>query len=330
MTVSQDKKHINNVIANDNRVAHDIKQLNTQTAVKLQNFLLAFSARNSDNGELPSYILQQKLDSADAKAIANIFHDYRPNGDDYADTTIKMAGADYKRNKLTFIQSSIMALLAINGQKVLSVMQSEGKQDLNSEVSYMFGQNGYLKTNTTVKQAQKIVPNQDTYADDQGQTIASTVNKHSTFTANLISNLIIARIRTSPQTSDFNDFVQSGTIHLPKVTKQDMQTPPKQRKTAVSNDLQGLFDQLSSNYSTDYRTWSADMHSALKASVASQLGLENATIINEFGACDECLPYIGKTMSVDDACDLLPIHPNCRCEVRLLNDNETLDDIDDE
>lgn len=50
---------------------------------------------------------------------------------------------------------------------------------------------------------------------------------------------------------------------------------------------------------------------------------QQVMIINEFGACQYCLPYVGKTYSLGDAQTLVPFHPNCRCTlVRVEDDTE--------
>ena len=39
-------------------------------------------------------------------------------------------------------------------------------------------------------------------------------------------------------------------------------------------------------------------------------------IMNEFGACKVCLPYLGNYYSMDEAKSLVPFHYNCRCTIR--------------
>lgn len=48
-------------------------------------------------------------------------------------------------------------------------------------------------------------------------------------------------------------------------------------------------------------------------------------IINEFGACQYCLPYVGKTYSLGDAQTLVPFHPNCRCTLVRVEDDSKPD-----
>lgn len=51
---------------------------------------------------------------------------------------------------------------------------------------------------------------------------------------------------------------------------------------------------------------------------------QQVMIINEFGACQYCLPYVGKTYSLGDAQTLVPFHQNCRCTlVRAEDDSKT-------
>ena len=39
------------------------------------------------------------------------------------------------------------------------------------------------------------------------------------------------------------------------------------------------------------------------------------TIMNEFGACSRCLPYLGNDYTLAEAKSLVPFHYNCRCTI---------------
>lgn len=52
---------------------------------------------------------------------------------------------------------------------------------------------------------------------------------------------------------------------------------------------------------------------------------QQVMIINEFGACQYCLPYVGKTYSLGDAQTLVPFHPNCRCTLVHVEDDSKPD-----
>lgn len=52
---------------------------------------------------------------------------------------------------------------------------------------------------------------------------------------------------------------------------------------------------------------------------------QQVMIINEFGACQYCLPYVGKTYSLGDAQTLVPFHPNCRCTLVRVEDDSKPD-----
>src|SRR5699024_2807157 len=39
------------------------------------------------------------------------------------------------------------------------------------------------------------------------------------------------------------------------------------------------------------------------------------TIMNEFGACSRCLPYLGNEYTLSEAKSLVPFHYNCRCTI---------------
>ncbi|QIE78480.1 DUF4258 domain-containing protein [Weissella confusa] len=52
---------------------------------------------------------------------------------------------------------------------------------------------------------------------------------------------------------------------------------------------------------------------------------QQVMIINEFGACQYCLPYVGKTYSLGDAQTLVPFHQNCRCTLVRAEDDSKPD-----
>lgn len=52
---------------------------------------------------------------------------------------------------------------------------------------------------------------------------------------------------------------------------------------------------------------------------------QQVMIINEFSACQYCLPYVGKTYSLGDAQTLVPFHPNCRCTLVRVEDDSKPD-----
>lgn len=52
---------------------------------------------------------------------------------------------------------------------------------------------------------------------------------------------------------------------------------------------------------------------------------QQVMIVNEFGACWYCLPYVGKTYSLGDAQTLVPFHPNCRCTLVRVEDEQLSD-----
>ncbi|MBJ7675598.1 DUF4258 domain-containing protein [Weissella confusa] len=52
---------------------------------------------------------------------------------------------------------------------------------------------------------------------------------------------------------------------------------------------------------------------------------QQVMIINEFGACQYCLPYVDKTYFLGDAQTLVPFHPNCRCTLVRVEDDSKPD-----
>lgn len=44
------------------------------------------------------------------------------------------------------------------------------------------------------------------------------------------------------------------------------------------------------------------------------------TIMNEFGACSKCLPYLGNEYTLAEAKSLVPFHYNCRCTIVRVKD----------
>ena len=76
--------------------------------------------------------------------------------------------------------------------------------------------------------------------------------------------------------------------------------------------------------SRNIRTYAAvaDREAKVKAWQDSGNSKQKVRIINEFGACPKCLPFVGGVYPLEDAYDLVPFHYNCRCTfVHIENDS---------
>ena len=49
---------------------------------------------------------------------------------------------------------------------------------------------------------------------------------------------------------------------------------------------------------------------------------QKVMLVNEFGACAVCAPYVGKVYTLEEAQELVPFHPNCRCTLVRVESNE--------
>ncbi|QIL50103.1 hypothetical protein G7084_01460 [Weissella coleopterorum] len=72
------------------------------------------------------------------------------------------------------------------------------------------------------------------------------------------------------------------------------------------------------------KTYSAVADREAKFSIWDTMNNPKVTLINEFGACERCVPYLGQEYTLDEARSIIPIHYNCRCTFVLLDDDNGL------
>lgn len=95
------------------------------------------------------------------------------------------------------------------------------------------------------------------------------------------------------------------------------------RLSEMVGGFMGLWWYLRSFRSSTVRnlkTYSAVSDREAKFSVWEKLTNPKVTLINEFGACERCIPYLGQEYTLDEARSIIPIHYNCRCTFILIED----------
>lgn len=68
------------------------------------------------------------------------------------------------------------------------------------------------------------------------------------------------------------------------------------------------------------KTYSAVADREAKLNAWAQLDNPKVTLINEFGACEKCIPYLGQEYTLEEARAIIPIHYNCRCTFVLVEE----------
>lgn len=125
---------------------------------------------------------------------------------------------------------------------------------------------------------------------------------------------------------DFEDELKS---YIKDSKKQQEENDAEKRKhlSEMVGGFMGLWWYLRSLRSSTVRnlkTYSAVADREAKFSVWEKMKNPKVTLINEFGACDRCIPYLGQEYTLDEAKSIIPIHYNCRCTFVLLDDDNGL------
>lgn len=68
------------------------------------------------------------------------------------------------------------------------------------------------------------------------------------------------------------------------------------------------------------KTYSAVADREAKLDAWERLDNPKVTLINEFGACKKCIPYLGQEYTLEEARAIIPIHYNCRCTFVLVEE----------
>lgn len=120
------------------------------------------------------------------------------------------------------------------------------------------------------------------------------------------------------------DFEEELRSYIKDSKKQQEENDAEKHKhlSEMVGGFMGLWWYLRSLRSSTVRnlkTYSAVADREAKFSVWDSMKDPKVTLINEFGACERCIPYLGQEYTLSEARSIIPIHYNCRCTFVLLD-----------
>lgn len=125
------------------------------------------------------------------------------------------------------------------------------------------------------------------------------------------------------------DFEEELRSYIKDSKKQQDENDAEKHKhlSEMVGGFMGLWWYLRSLRSSTVRnlkTYSAVADREAKFSVWDSMKDPKVTLINEFGACERCIPYLDQEYTLSEARSIIPIHYNCRCTFVLLDDANVL------
>lgn len=125
------------------------------------------------------------------------------------------------------------------------------------------------------------------------------------------------------------DFENELISYIKDSKKQQEEKDAEKHKhlSEMVDGFMGLWWYLRSFRSSTVRnlkTFSAVADREAKFSIWDKMNNPKVTLINEFGACEQCVPYLGQEYTLDEARSIIPIHYNCRCTFVLIEDSGLL------
>lgn len=324
--VDEDKKHIIETMDRDIKLADEVKELSSSALKKLSFYLTDFANRKSNGDVLNALLLNQVPDKKDKKIISDLVSEFDNYDDDEAIAMVNGAGSSYKTSNKAFLLSLITVVVAKLLSDTNKTVKKYDEIENKAEVNYLFSDNGDLKGVVNYKKAKAMFKGAYEQTDDGLGSLSSSNYQAATF---LISSTYVAAVNQIKKSQKIGDFINTigGTGLLDVIVNKNDVNKTKTR--LINKNVSGLFDKYDASVVRNYRTFSAKADSEFKRYIAMKYMIKQAIIVNELGPCINCLKYIGSVYSYDTACDLIPQHYCCRCEVKLLTSNNMDYDSDD-
>lgn len=314
--VDEDKQHIIETMNRDKDFADEIKQLSEVAIKKLAVILNDFANRKSEDDILKSYVLNQLPDAKDKKILNDLINEFDGNESSEVISMVNGAGQSYKTSISAYLLSVITVIAAGLLSKTNETAVKYDKAEQNGEIQHLTGKNGDLNGILTPKKAKELVVPIADVSDDENGSLETSNYQSTTQLIGSTYSKIVDKVKQEPTTSQFMAIITTASLLNVIVSKKDVANAGSKR--VISSNINGDFDKYNSRVVRIYRTLSARIDSEFKRIVAIKYKIKEAIIVNELGACKHCMENIGRVYDYNSACDMVPQHYCCRCEVKLL------------
>lgn len=329
-TVEEDKKHIIKTMNRDEQLAKDIAKLSDNALKVLSAVLSDFANNNNEDGEIDASVLSELPSKNDRETLKSIVDDIDVNKNDVdfieVSNLINGAGKNYKSNKNAYLLSVVTIVFAGLMHKVNNKSAEVSKNEQDAEIAYLTNSNGDLHNIATQKEVNKL---NDDIVDIVDEENGSLITNNYKATVDTINNVHTKLINSINQGIAIGAFI--GLISMAKVKQATVNTgdiKAKVAKTMIDNNLNGDMQRIDSKFIRNYRTMSAKLDSELKKRIADKYNIKKAIIVNELAPCKYCIEQLNRVYDVEQATAMVPQHPSCRCEVKLLVTKDEVEEYD--
>lgn len=330
-TVKQDKKHIADTLENDQKLANEIKSLSDGALKELSSYLDDWAERNTNvKGVIFPLSLNKLPSQEDANTIKKIISEINLADDDdaiYIKQMVNNSGNNYKISRQSYIEALITIIMAKHLHAVNKVQKTYINQDIDNDANYLVGKNGDFEKLAKKQDIVKLMPEYQSITDEKGNNLLNMNYTSVVGAVSVMTAATIGKVRQGVALNDFKAYANNIDVVAAKVSVHDVMAHGMSSK-ALGYDLSGGFQRADVALVRNYRTISAYMHSQFRYKLAKYFKITQATIINEMDPCKICVPYVGQIYDVPTATEIVPVHVQCRCEVKLLTNNSDISDID--
>lgn len=323
-TIEDDKKHIQETVNRDIELANKIKQLSDSSLNELSNILSKLINKNSHDGNIDMLMLSKLPNNKDRQVIVDIVDEIQDVSDENVYNLINGAGKNFKKSYSAYILALITVSYASLLNNVNNLQIDYAKKENNSEFDYLIDNKDDKKAAQLVKEPQfKLI-------DDDREDLLGNNYYSTTQSINATFADVVSTIKKHDTVSNF--YAVLGTTMVAKSIINTGDANHTHIKRPIPKTVDGEYTRLNASYMRNYRTATAVWDSELKRTLAKYWHINQAIIVNENLPCDLCRSKINVLMSVDSATAYVPIHPSCRCEVRLMSNEEAngFDDVDED
>lgn len=323
-TIADDRNHIQETVDRDIDLSNKIKKLSEASLNELTNILSKLMNSNSSDGKIDPLMLSKLPNNKDRQVIVDIVDEIQDVSDENVYNLINGAGKNFKKSYSAYILALITVSYASLLNNTNNLQIDYAKQENNSEFDYLIDNKEDKKAAQLVKEPQfKLI-------DDDREDLLGN-NFYATQQA---INTTFAKVSSSVKKSDkLTEFY--AILGISSVAKAIINTGDANHthiKRPIPKTINGDYSRLNASYMRNYRTATAVWDSNLKRTLAKYWHIDQAIIVNENLPCDLCRTKINVLMSVESATAYVPLHPSCRCEVRLMSNEEAngFDDVDED
>lgn len=300
-TVKDERQHMLDIAYNDEQFNKKIANIHSKAATQIKNFMNDFYLAHANNGILSADELTKRVSTQDKLKLTEIVKRLKKTAGNDDLKRIDYYRASGTINNQYLIAALIGLYMVVATRQVNDVMLDHWHTDYIEEMSYQ--QNNLSNSNFQLVQQLELI--NKTTENVKPTDRAWQIND---VTAMALSTMFVSKIRSGMTSKKLIELGNNAHIETAMLAKNSRLAIPRETISGALTAQQWKIERLQ-------RTESAYIRTNEKLAIFKSVDIKRVMIVNEFGACLKCLPMVGRIFDIIDADDLLPQHPNCRCEL---------------